>query len=594
MAKIPQNIIDTILDRSDVVDVISGYVQLKKNGQNFKACCPFHSEKTPSFSVSPSKQIFHCFGCGAGGNVIGFLMKQENLSFVEALEKLADKAGVEIPKQYDRNDENVSISNQIYEINETAALFYQNYLLGGNGNSARSYLKNRGFAVATVKTFRIGLAPDEWESFKNYCLNKKISLELLEKSGLSVRNDKTKNCYDRFRNRIIFPIFNEKGKVIAFAGRVLDNSLPKYVNSPETDAYRKGYNLYGLNFAKDSIREKGYVILVEGYMDVIIPFEHGIKNIVASSGTSLTTNQVRLLKKYTNTAVILFDADAAGENASLRGLDIMVTNNMEVKIATLPKGEDPDTFVRKHGVSSFENIIKSAKNIFDYKLDLLLSKIDSKDSVGKVKIKSEMLPTISLLSDHVLKSAYLSKLAEKLDVNEESLRLELKKVKNDYSYRYENERKFSDAEPRNYIKSELYLLGLAVSNYKWFQKLKQETDLKYFKDIVIKKIILDIEKLYLNDNLIDVKKIIQMFGADDLCKNVIIKAISEVELIKERDKAFSDCVKKIKYDDKYNELKDLNERLKLVQGKGNVEEMRIILSRLNELYKEKHSFQKVN
>ncbi|MFH1305049.1 MAG: DNA primase [Candidatus Omnitrophota bacterium] len=384
MGMIPQEVIDSILDRLDIVEIISGYIQIKKSGRNFKACCPFHNEKTPSFVVSPDKQIYHCFGCAAGGNVISFVMKYENMEFPEAVKLLAAGAGVSLPET-GRNSSRSS-TGHLYEINQTAADFYHDILMSEEGRGALEYLKARGLDDKTLKTFMVGYAPQGWENFKTFCVKKKIPLEFARKAGLTIPSEKGKGDYDRFRNRIIFPIFSERGRVLGFGGRVLDNSLPKYINSPETPIYSKSNVLYGLNFSRQAIRDEKYVIITEGYLDVISSFKHGSTNVVATSGTALTASQVVILKKYADTAVMVFDADQAGEAASLRGLDILLQNGMKVKIATLPEGEDPDSFVRKNGRKKFEKIIDDAKGLFDYKLDLLIKKrVQERSAVSRRK-----------------------------------------------------------------------------------------------------------------------------------------------------------------------------------------------------------------
>ena len=476
MGMIPQEIIDQVLDRLDIVEVVSGYIPLKRTGRNFKACCPFHGEKTPSFVVSPDKQIYHCFGCQAGGNAINFVMKYENMEFPEAIRNLAGKVGVELPKYRPEDKEAVSLAARLYEINKTGALFYQNYLRSAKGKKAVDYLKNRGISTSTLGEFKIGFAPDEWEAFRKYCATKKVSPSLLKQAGLTIPSEKGKGDYDRFRNRIIFTIFNERGNIVAFGARVMDNSLPKYINSPETAIYSKSNVLYGLNFAKKDIREAGCAILVEGYLDVIIPYQHGIKNVVATSGTALTPRQVGLLKKYTDTAVMVFDADQAGEAASLRGLDILLENGMKVRIAALPLGEDPDSFVRKYGREKFEEAIAGAKELFDYKLDLLVSRLGERDIAG---ISDEMLPTILKVENAVIQSDYLRRLAERLGVHEASLRYEMGMVKPDYSYHYAKEA-VTDKKSHNYRKSETHLLGLAMIDKSKFERINKELGIDKF------------------------------------------------------------------------------------------------------------------
>jgi len=584
MGRIPQEIIDRLLDRLDIVEVVSGYIQLKKAGRNFKANCPFHNEKTPSFMVSPDKQIYHCFGCGAGGNAIGFVMQYENMDFPEAVRMLAAKAGVELPKYEKDTGPAASLANRLYEINKTAATFYQNFLRSDRGEKAFEYLKKRGIDTEVLSEFRIGYAPREWESFRRYCESKKIPADLMKKAGLTIPSEKGKGDYDRFRNRILFPIFNERGHIVAFGGRVMDDSLPKYINSPETLIYTKSNVLYGLNFAKKSIREKGYAVLVEGYMDVIIPFQHGVTNVVATSGTALTPGQATMLRKYTDTSVMVFDADQAGEAASLRGLDVLVAHGMNVKIAALPKGEDPDSFVRKSGKEKFEDIVDKAKGLFDYKLDLLIDKLGVRDIGG---IVDEMLPTISRVRNAVVQSDYLKRLAGRLGIHEASLRYEMGKVKPDYSYRYELESKV-DRTSRNYRSSEIHLLGLAISDKKLFDRIQSELGLDRFRDSNDNKVIQAVSDLYgKGEQSINPGKLLSRLEKDEAAKTAVMQAIAKADITREPDKALDDCIFCVLKENGEEELKELTLRLKKAQEANNDTEMKSLLTKINKIHKEK-------
>ncbi len=349
---IPENILEDILNRIDITELIASYIPLKRAGRNFKAVCPFHHEKTPSFMVSADKQIYHCFGCGAGGNAFSFLMQYERLEFPEAVEVLAKKAGVVLPKNKE-DSRGASLATQLYSINELAGEFYASTLNASCGAVVKDYLLSRGIKPETIKTFKLGYAQDKWDSLINYLRGKGINLSLLEKAGLILAKD-SGGYYDRFRHRVIFPIFDIKSRILGFGARILpvqeksgnDNSLAKYVNSPETPVYIKGRKLYGLNLAKDAIRDLDCVAVVEGYLDFIIPYQAGVHNIVASLGTALTVEQARLIKRYTNNVVMVYDADCAGELATLRSLDIFIDEDMQVKVVSLPNGLDPETVLR--------------------------------------------------------------------------------------------------------------------------------------------------------------------------------------------------------------------------------------------------------
>ena len=584
MANIPQEIIDQVLDRTDIVEVISECIQLKKAGRSFKANCPFHNEKTPSFVVSPDKQIYHCFGCGAGGNVINFVMKYENMEFPEAVRKLASRAGVELPRYREESSEASSLAGQIYEANKIAATFFQNNLRSDKGKKAFEYLKSRGVELSTMSEFSIGYAPAEWEALGKYCISKKISADLLRKAGLTIPSEKGKNDYDRFRDRITFPIFNERGYIVAFGGRVMDASLPKYINSPETPVYSKSATLYGLNFSKKGMREKEYAILVEGYMDVVIPFQFGVNNIVATSGTALTPRQVAMLKKHAKKAVLIFDADQAGEAASLRGFDVMIENGMDVLIATLPKGEDPDTYVRTNGKQAFEDAAAGAKDIFTYKIELLIKKFGAKN-IGP--IVDEMLPTISKVEDAVMKSEYLKKLAERLGIHEASLRYEMGKVKTDYSYRYETEGKV-DRSSRNYKSSEIHLLGLAVTDKKDFERIKLDMGLDMFRDTAVRAVAALAEEFYAKgEERISPGKMLSRLEHDEDAKAALVQALAKADITQEREKALTDCIFCVRKENREEQLKALMGRLKEAQASNDHEGIRLLVTQIDKIHKEK-------
>lgn len=584
MPRISQDIIDMVLDRIDIVEIISDRLQLKKNGRNFKTCCPFHNEKTPSFVVSPDKQIYHCFGCHAGGNAINFLMKYENLEFPEALRILAGGAGVEIPSFQQKDSAADSRAAEIYEINKRAALFYQKVLVSKTGHKALEYLKNRGLSRATITEFRIGYAPEGWEYFKKHCMGAKIRPELLRKAGLTVLGEKGRGDYDRFRNRIIFPVYNERGSVVAFGARVMDKSLPKYINSPETPVYRKSNVLYGLNFSKRGIREVGYALIVEGYMDVIIPFQEGVKNAVATSGTSMTSQQVLMLKKYTDTCVMVYDSDQAGQAASLRGLDLLIENDMKVRIVTLPEGEDPASFIQKEGKEAFLDMISSAKDLLDYKLDLLLARPGPRDAGS---VADEMLPTISKIGNAVTQSDYLRKLAERLGVHEAALRHEMGKVKPDFSSRYEREPNI-DKVIRNYRNSEVHILGLCILDESRFRIVENEIGSEGFHDDDINRAMRAIKEMFdKGTGPINPGKLLSRVDKDEAARAVVVQALAKADITNDPERVLRDCICRVKKENRSDRLRDLTAMLREAQNKGSDDEMRKIIDRINQIHKEK-------
>jgi DNA primase len=428
MPLVPETILDEILNRVDIVELISGYIPLKRAGRNFKALCPFHHEKTPSFMVSPQRQIYHCFGCKSGGNAFRFLMQYEHLDFREAIEMLASRAGVSLPRER-MDSRGMGMRLSLYNIMELACGFYQQVLNSAAGHRARDYLLKRNVKEQTQSLFKVGLSPTQWDGLLNYLRSKHVSLSLMEKAGLILSRQETDGYHDRFRQRIIFPITDIKSRVIAFGGRVLDESVPKYINSPQTPLYTKGSHLYGMDLAKKAVAEKDNIVIVEGYLDCIVPYQEGLHNIVATLGTALTVEQIKAIKRYTHNVSVVFDADQAGELATLRSLDMFIEEGLEVKIVALPVGFDPDSYVRKKGIKAFGDLINSALPLFNYKLNILKSHYGVKEPMGKAKICSQMLSTINKIKNAILRAEYLKALSEDMGIKEGILVSELKKVK---------------------------------------------------------------------------------------------------------------------------------------------------------------------
>jgi DNA primase len=417
------NVLEEIKARTDIVEFISDYVPLKKSGQNYKGLCPFHSEKTPSFMVSPVKQIFHCFGCGAGGDVVGFLMKQENLSFPEALRYIAAKAGITIT-DVPVNKGLAEKREQILRANAAAVNFFMRAL--HDSRKASAYLQQRGIDSDSIETFCLGYAPDERSRLYQHLKKSGFTDALLLQAGLVVdsayRSDSPSKEYrDLFRNRIIFPIYNLKKDVIAFGGRVMDDALPKYLNSPETIVFKKGESLFAVDLAKDEIRKKGYAVIVEGYLDAILCHYCGFKNTVAPLGTALTTRHLQKLKPLAKKVVLVFDGDDAGISAAKRSLAIVGENDVTAKVLLLPKGEDPDSFLRKNGNRPFQKLLSDALSPVAF-----LLKTTKGDRVEAVK---EVIGIIATVKDLIAADAMLAELADRTKIHEPVLRNELDTMK---------------------------------------------------------------------------------------------------------------------------------------------------------------------
>jgi DNA primase len=415
----PPELIDRIRDASDIVDIISDYVPLKKRGKNYLGLCPFHSEKDPSFTVTPQKQIFYCFGCGEGGNVIHFLMKHEKLSFPEAIELLAKKANIPLPKDSWREKQS-GLSDKLYYANQVAnEYFVKNLYREAPGKSARQYLKKRGFDAETLKIFSLGFAPADWEGFLRFAQTKDIKPEILTQAGLTVPRTEGKGAYDRFRKRITFPIFTLSGKIVGFGGRVLDEKdEPKYLNSPETPIYQKGRILYGLILSKEEIRQKGSAILVEGYVDLITLYQAGIKNVVASSGTAFTQDQAHLLARYAEKVYLFFDADSAGQSATFRSVDLLFSEGLDVFVVSLNPGEDPDSYVRKFGQQAVEEKINQAKSFIEFKCKSLGKDFSQLSLREQETVIRDLAETAKKISDDIRRNLFVKKVAQVFKVNE--------------------------------------------------------------------------------------------------------------------------------------------------------------------------------
>lgn len=420
--------IEEIRNAANIVDVVSSYVQLKKRGKNFVGLCPFHQEKTPSFTVSEDKQIYKCFGCSAGGNVFSFLMEYKSISFVEAVEEIADSLGIKIDFQQQTFSDPSGLE-ELYEINTIAAKYFSSNLFNSSeGEIARNYLKKRKIKTQIQRSFGLGYAFSEWEHFLQFAKDNNLNLEKAKLLGLIDTKDNG-GYYDKFRGRIIFPIFSPNGRVIAFGGRILDKTAnaAKYLNSPESSIYLKRKSLYGLYHSKDEIRKLDRAVLVEGYMDLIALFQQGIKNVVASSGTSLTVEQVQLLSRYTKSIIVLFDADTAGQAAASRSIEILLKQNFEVKVVTLPDQHDPDSYINEFGKSEFENLLNHAKNFLEYQTEKFKKQGDLDDPQRETEAIRELVKTISFIDDPLKRNIYIKTISRKFGLRERLLETELEK-----------------------------------------------------------------------------------------------------------------------------------------------------------------------
>ena len=584
IGRIPDNLLEDILSRVDIVELISSYIPLKRAGRNFKATCPFHHEKTPSFMVSVDRQIYHCFGCGESGNAFKFLMRYERMEFPEAVETIAKRVGVVLPSTNKEEDKNSSISSQLYKINELSHFFYENNLNSIDGQRAKSYLIKRGITQETIKSFKLGYALDKWDALINNLRNKNFSLSFIEKAGLIVAKEDG-GYYDRFRNRLIFAIFDIKDRVLGFGARVLDNTLPKYINSPETFIYTKGKNLYGLNLSKDSIRERDYAVVVEGYLDFIIPYQAGLKNIVASLGTALTPEQARLLKRYTHNVVMVYDPDTAGELAALRSLDIFIEEGMDVKVVTLPKTYDPDLFVREKGIESFKEKILKAQNLFDYKLSILKIRHSVKEIEGKAKIASSMLETINKFKNAVLKSEYIKKLSQELDVKEDALLQEAKKI--NIAKPIDDSEHLNNRKTLNINPTEKLLIKLMLEEKELINKIRQNLEPADFRDERTSRIVSIMFDLLEQGKSIEPNLLMNYLSEEDVSQVVCESMFLPEMATQNREKAIDDCIQRIKSEKIKLKRQDLHDQIKIAQKSGDEEKLHRLVEEFHYLIKKR-------
>jgi len=570
---IPDELVEEIRARSDIVEVISDRILLKKSGANYKGLCPFHSEKTPSFIVSPAKQIFHCFGCNEGGNVYQFVMKIENISFPDSVLLLARKYGINITDQKIKGV-NSSQKNTLYDVNAMAAEFFQRQLSDlPQGKTAREYLRKRGITDNIIESFKIGYASTSWDGVHQFLKKKGISTDIQNSAGLIKERENGGGYVDRFRERIIFTISDSEGRVVGFGGRVLNDtdSRPKYLNSPETLVYKKGNILYGLNITKDSIRKSKEAFLVEGYFDLITVYQHGIKNIIATSGTALTEDHARILRRYTDTVTLVFDGDEAGRNASDRGGIVLLNGGVKVKVISLPYGNDPDNFIREKRGEGFLNIARESKTFMEYIINKAIAESDLKSLDEKIRCINSIIPFLSIINNSVERSIYLSLLAEKTGVSEKAIMDEMSKKE----YRMQNTeygtKKSSTSHsalrtPHSHNKAERILVQLMLLDNKNIEKIKRHISIDDFKDNDLTEIASVLFTLSNSNDNITISHIMDMLSGERLKKLVSEMVFEDIEY-QEVDKNIGDCIRYIKKN--RIDINELVKQLKTAVSEGN-------------------------
>lgn len=511
MVRYGDELLDEIKSRNDIVDIISQYVTLKRKGRNFFGLCPFHNEKSPSFSVSPDKQIFHCFGCGVGGNVFHFISKIENVNFIESVQILAERAGVELPSSLSVEDEKkAKLKAKVYNVNMAAAEFYHQNLYKPTSKEAQTYIKKRKLDNNTLKSFLIGYAGDNNELYE-HLKAKGFEEEEMLASSLIGKSEKGR-FYDKFRHRLMFPIQDIRNRVIAFGGRVLDDSKPKYINSPENIVYSKGRNLFGLNVAKRQTNGMlKRILIVEGYMDAISLYQRGITNVVASLGTALTDAQGRLLRKNSEQVILGYDSDGAGQTAIMRGMEILKNMGIDIRILQLSGAKDPDEYILKYGPERLLKCMDNAISVVEYKVKKLKKELDLENVSDKIKFLNEIAKTLSEVDNTMEREVYVDKIAKTYDISEQAIEAEINKIlykgtankqileKNTTTWKEPKEEKIDEKTK----KTEQMLINVLI-NYptESYKRIKESLELDSIKIELNKKIIATIfEKIESNKNM---------------------------------------------------------------------------------------------
>lgn len=579
MFVIDDNVLDEIRDRADIVDLIGEYVELKRSGSNYMGLCPFHSEKTPSFSVSPSKQIFKCFGCGEGGDVITFIMKRENLGFREAVEFLAEKYSITLREYRDENKEARDKKARLYEINREAALFFLKNLQ--KSQKAINYLKNRGLTTKTMAKYGLGYSEDSWTSLLDYLTKLGYKEEEIYEVNL-ISKGKTGKYYDRFRDRVMFPIINRNNNVIGFGARGFGDAKPKYLNSTETPIFHKGSNIFNMNIiSKESSRER--IILVEGYMDVISLYNSGINYSVASLGTSLTEDQAILIGKMAREIYICYDSDAAGINATSRAIDIFISKSIKPKIIELGDGLDPDDYVKKFGIEGFEKKIREAISYIEFKIKRLKENFNLKDSQGLSNFSMEAAKIFAGIINPIERDVFVRKFSSQYNISTEA-------INNYINYILRNKRK--EKKKKSYsvnknvvvdtkTKAQKELLSYSLLHKDIYKNIKDKIEIIYFTNMNSRILFEEAPKIFENEMEIS-----------DFLKDLVDKRIIEIDFAREilnitknievNNKIIDELISTLERNYLKNEKDKILENIEKLQGK---EDKNLLLQALNDLQK---------
>jgi DNA primase len=593
MSYVESGHIEQIKSATDIVELVGEYVVLKQRGRNFVGLCPFHSEKTPSFTVNQEKQIFYCFGCGEGGDAISFLMKHEHMDFPEALKLLAQKAGIELKTKAESSFNQAARHRhaKTFEIIRLAANYFYMNLRTEQGKEAIDYLTQRNINEQVCKTFALGFSLDTWDGLLTFLKSQGIKPEEAAEAGLVIPKEKASGYFDRFRKRLMFPILDVRGRVIGFGARAIDGGEPKYLNSPETDVFQKKLNLYGIKQAIPQIRRTGMALVMEGYMDVITAHQFGHTNAVASLGTAFTPEQARLLCRYTDEVVLAYDNDQAGQQAVLRGLDIFEGLDVKTRVLTITEGKDPDGFLQTKGSEAFSQLIDKALSGFEYRLKVAIENHNIQSVQGKVEVVNIVLPALAKMKSPVERQEYIKLLARKLDLQEEAIYQELKASgksrqiansrdkKGNFRHNIEGS---SSRKKAKFEKLEYDLLKLVLDQPELVLLIEKEIDYAFFIDEKVPSILQAIKKALLAEtDVSDVTKILDYIQEEK--EKQLVLMLSALDAFPDNDRLVEDVVKSFKILGLKRQERDLRRKISEAEKEGNfivVHELTLVLAKL--------------
>ena len=581
---IPEHILEEIRHRADIIEVISDYLPLKASGKNFKGLCPFHNEKTPSFTANREKQIYHCFGCGAGGNVFRFLMEKEELPFIEAVRRLAARYQVSLPESGAPREDSWNEREVLYQLNARAAAYYHRLLKEHPGaRNARDYLARRGIQPESIDRFQLGWAPDEWRHLLPHLQGSgKVTPDLLVHAGLMIKKEKEGGetvYYDRFRGRLMFPIHDGQGRVIGFGGRVLGEGEPKYLNTSETPVYKKGRHLYGHHLAKEGMRQQDRALIVEGYFDAIRCHQAGITPVVATCGTALTASQALSLKPFTRQIVLVFDADAAGHTAAERGFEVLVQQGLQVRVAALPRGEDPDSLIQKKGRDPFLQRVDRAPHFLAYLLDQALENGNPDRLEDKLEIVNRILPHLARLPNSVERTEWIRLVAERLKVDDRAFLDQLKKTLAQNRTRLEAAPPPQKPAPFN---PERFLIQLMLSDEAVARDIQEQVPPEQFQDPALREIAGALFETLKAGETPEANRVLDRLDSPEAKSLLARMALAPIQF-DNLSRAVQECTRALKKRAIAGKIEDLRRRRNAAQKAGDAEQSRLLHQQLKQL-----------